>query len=124
MGLTQTVYQTVTCNGPNCTKTVTFAAAEEQVELAKPENAWVATARVVTDLKQNPNPQAPKRVFIYCSDICEIEATQAGMHNPPEAKRLITFSGNPGQVAAAAAAAKKAEEATKALKAGQPVTLS
>lgn len=117
MGLQQTMYQTVTCNGPNCNKTVTYEASQEMTELAKPENAWVSKARVVTDLRQEQRPGAAKRVFIYCSDVCEIESAQTGAHNPPEPRRIVTNQ-TPAQVAQAAAAAKAAEEATRQLKAG------
>jgi hypothetical protein len=119
-----TVYTTISCEGPNCKKTVTFLAANEQEELSKPENSWVSkTARSVVNLVPPPGQQKPIP-HLYCSDVCEIEATGTGVHNVPEPKRIIGNVASAAQVQQAADAAEKARQATEALKTGQPVTLS
>lgn len=123
MSIVNTVYATISCEGPECGKSVTFLTSEEQQELAKPENAWVAkTARVVTNLAAAPGQQKPQP-RLYCSDECEIKATATGVHNVPEPKRIIAEPASAAQVAQAAAAAQRAQAATEALRAGGPVTL-
>jgi len=123
MGIQNTVYATISCEGPECKKTVTFLTSEEQVVLSQPENAWVQkTARVVTNLAPAPGQQKPIP-RLYCSDECEVKATATGIHNVPEPKRIVTEPASAAAVAAAAAAAQRAEQATAALRAGGPVTL-
>lgn len=117
-------YETISCNGPECPRTVTYETSQAQQTFSNPENAWVKTSRLVQPLLQNPqNPN--KLVFLYCSDECEVKGTALGVHNLPEPKRIIAGPQvNAEQVAAAAAAAKRAEEATAALKSGNgPVVL-
>jgi hypothetical protein len=124
MSINQIVYETITCNGPDCKNTVTYETGRARETLTLPENAWTKTARLVQPLLQDPqNPN--KLVFLYCSDACEVKGTALGVHNLPEPKRVISGPGvNAEQVAAAAAAAKRAEEATAALKTGNgPVVL-
>lgn len=118
-------YTTISCEGPKCTKTVTFLASDEQVELAKPENSWVLkTARTVINLVPAPGQQKPVP-RLYCGDVCEAEATATGVHNVPEPKRIVSEPATAAQVAQAAAAAQRAQAATEALKSGSggPVTL-
>ena len=123
MGIVNIAYATITCEGPGCDKTVTYLSSEEQQVLAKPENSWVTkTARVITNLMPAPGQQKP-RPYLYCSDVCEIKATETGVHNVPEPKRIVTEPASAAAVAQAAAAAKQAEAATAALRAGGPVTL-
>lgn len=123
MGLVNTVYSTITCEGPGCEKTITFLASEEQQVLSKPENAWVTkTARVVTNLMPAPGQQKPQ-AHLYCSDVCTIKAAETGVLNVPEPKRIVSEPASAAAVAQAAAAAKQAEAATAALRAGGPVTL-
>jgi hypothetical protein len=123
MGIQNTVYATVSCEGPECKKTVTYLASEEQQELSKPENVWVTkTARIVSNLAPAPGQQKPQQ-RLYCSDECEVKATATGVHNVPEPKRIVSEPASAAQVAAAAAAAQRAQAATEALRAGGPVTL-
>jgi hypothetical protein len=123
MGVVNTVYTTISCEGPDCTKTVTFLATEEQQELAKPENSWVLkTARTTVNLVPAP-PQQKPQPRLFCSDICEINSIKTGAHNVPEPKRIVSEPASAAAVAQAAAAAKRAEAATEALRAGGPVTL-
>src|ERR1700694_4386246 len=113
-----TVYNTITCEGPDCPKTFTFLATEEQVELAKPENSWVLkTARTVVNLVPAPGHEKPIP-RLYCSGECEVKATATGVHNVPEPKRIVSEPASVAQVAAAAAAAQRAQAATEALKSG------
>lgn len=124
MAITAVSYETLTCNGPECPRTVTYETSQAQATFAQEDNAWVKTARLVQPLLQNPqNPN--KLVFLYCSDACECKGTGLGVHNLPEPKRILAGPAvNAEQVAAAAAAAKRAEEATAALKSGNgPVVL-
>ena len=120
MAILDATFRTVTCNGPNCTKTVTFEHSQsgEGVRTALEENAWLKTTRIT-------QPLAGGRNFVYCSDECEIAGAGSGAHNPEEPKKIITAPGNAGIAAIqqAAANAKAAEEATKALKSGAAVTL-
>jgi hypothetical protein len=124
VGIVNTVYNTITCENPECGKTVTFLASQEQQELEKPENAWVRkTARLVQNLVPAPGQQRPQS-HLYCSDECEIKLTATGVHNVPEPKRIqVPGAASAEAVAQAAAAAKAAEQATAAIKAGGPVTL-
>jgi len=39
------------------------------------QHSWLRTARFV---------QAAGRNFVYCSDLCEVEAIRKGAHNPRE----------------------------------------
>lgn len=118
MTMINTVYATVTCDGPECQKTVTYLASDEQAELAKPENAWVLkTARIVQNLIPAPGQQKPQ-ARMFCSDECEIKSAATGAHNVPEPKRIIAGAASAEHVAAAAAAAKMAQQATEQIKAG------
>jgi hypothetical protein len=118
MSIVNTVYATVTCEGPNCKKTVTYLASEEQLELSKPENLWVLkTSRVVTNLAPAPGQQKPTP-HLYCSDECEVNGAATGLHNVPEPKRIVSEPATASQVAQAAAAAQRAQAATEALKSG------
>jgi len=115
MGIQNLQIKTVTCNGPNCTKTSTYDIREEKEAINLPENVWLKGLRIIQTFDQ--------RMFLYCSDICEAESIATGQHNPPEAKKVIEGAATPAQIAQAALLAKQAEEATKALKAGTGVTL-
>lgn len=123
MGQVNTVYITLTCEGPGCDKTITYLATKEQEELAKAENSWVLkTARRVLNLIPAPGQQKPAE-HLFCGDVCTIKAAESGVLNVPEPKRIIEGAASAQAVAQAAAAAKAAEEATRQMKAGQPVTL-
>jgi hypothetical protein len=118
-----TIYKTISCEGPDCKNSVTFLQTEERTELAKPENAWVLkTARTVINLVPAPGQERPTP-RLYCGDVCELNAIKTGAHNVPEPKRIVSEPASAAAVAQAAAAAKRAEAATEALRAGGPVTL-
>ena len=72
MSVVDTTYRTITCNGPDCTKTVTFDI--KQADQAVKENLWLTSTRLVNRLSDG-------KVFAYCSDACEVKAIAAGAHN-------------------------------------------
>jgi hypothetical protein len=104
-------FRTITCNGVGCDKTVTFEPKNAE-EVFK-ELPWTRTLRIV---------QGGGRNFAYCGDSCELTGIEAGVHNPPEEKKIVEI---PSQGAAttaiqmAAAAARKAEESTRKIKSGE-----
>jgi hypothetical protein len=115
MSITDVQIRTITCNGPNCTKTVTFDVKDHERITA--DNPWlIATRQVGTSFGAS---------LIYCSDTCEMEATASGAHNPPTPKAVVDISEAGGQnaIRLAAEAAKKAEEATNRLKQGKPIQI-
>jgi hypothetical protein len=122
MGIVNANFVTLTCNGPECNKTVTFEAQQQQQVFAKEENAWVRSARVISRLLPEPGQQQPVS-FLFCSDECDIKHAATGARNLPEPKRIIEGVANSAQVQAAAEAAKRAEQATADLKAGKPATV-
>lgn len=117
MGIQNMQLKSVTCNGPECDKTVTYDIRDEKSVIDAQGNEWMKNLRIVSTFDQ--------RAFLYCSDICEAKSLATGQHNLPEPKKLIEGVATPAQIAAAAAAAKQAEEATLALKSGRggPVRL-
>jgi hypothetical protein len=104
-------FVTITCDGPNCVKTITFPQTTEGEQEAVQANPWLTSVRFV----QTPD----QRKFIYCGDECEIKAAGAGSHN----KKVLVAPQGPNSVDLAAQAAARAAQATQALKAGGPVTL-
>jgi hypothetical protein len=115
MGLIDSQVRTITCNGPECTHTVTFDRRMEKQTFDAPGNEWLKSVRIVQTVDS--------RNLVYCSDKCEIGGTATGVHNLPEPKKLVDGPATSQAIEAAAAAAKMAEEATRAMKQG-PVTLS
>lgn len=116
MSILDAQFRTVTCNGTGCDKTVTFNQKDSQNVVN--DNPWLQSVRVIQT--------ADGRNLCYCSDVCEVNNVSSGAHNPPQAKKIIEMptAGSDAVVRAAALAAAQAEEATRALKAGTPVTLS
>lgn len=105
-------YNTVTCDGPTCDKSVTFIQTQEGVAAAFQDNPWMNSIRSIQAVDQ--------RKFVYCSDECEIKGTATGAHN----KKVIVTPTGPNDTALAAQAAERARQATEAIKAGGKVTLS
>lgn len=116
MSVFDSQFRTITCNGPECDKTVTYDVKEAQKVLTAEGNEWLKSVRFVQS--------SDGRNFAYCSDTCEVKGVGSGLHNQPEVKKIIADAPTPAAVAAAAAAAKNAEAANAAIKAGNPVTLS
>jgi hypothetical protein len=115
MSIVQQTFKTISCNGPSCTKTVTYDAQQQDAEQQMAQDTpWIKNLRLVHN--------AQGRNFCYCSDECEIASIAEGNHNPEVRKTIVLPTGaNAPQLAAAQAAA--AEKATKALKDGAGVTL-
>lgn len=105
------VNRTITCDGPECNKTITFEATEEKAKevFANPANFWLRGNRLV----KTPDG----RVLVYCSDVCEIMGAKSGIHNLPEPKKIID-AGNQAAVNAAVAAANAAKASDENLKKG------
>jgi hypothetical protein len=126
MGVIDTTFRTITCNGTvknaetgevtACPHTITYEVAKEKETFEAAENVWMKSLRAVQSLDN--------RRFNYCSDLCEATGVEAGLHNLPEQKRIISNVATPAQIEAAAAAARNAEKATAAIKQGAGVSLS
>ena len=114
MSIVQVVYKTVSCNGPQCEKSVTFEEKEGAMQRVANETPWFKTMRVVQT--------AQGRNFVFCSDNCEIESVATGVHNPEERTSIVIPHGANSQELAAAQA-RQAEEATKAMKKGSGLSL-
>lgn len=113
MAVIDAQYRTLTCDV--CKKTVTY---EHPKELAATVEAspWLKTLRFVQT--------SDNRTFLYCSDLCNVEAVGTGVLNLKEQPKVaIPQGGAQAQIAAAAAAAARQAEANKALKEGSPITL-
>ncbi len=101
-------FVTITCDG-GCGNTATFASTQEEEKQAVKDHPWMNTVRVLQT--------RDKRQYQYCSDKCEIEAANAGTHNPLEEKKIATTV-NQSHIDFAARAAHMAAEANKAMKTG------
>ncbi len=108
MSFVQSSFVTISCDGPECDKTATFAANDEANQQAQRDNPWLLSHRAV----QTPD----RRNLSYCSDECEAKAVATGAHNKLE-KRIIPGA-NAQSVDLAAQAAEHARKATEALKQG------
>ena len=64
MGLIDSEVRTFTCNGPKCTRTVTYDRRLEKQTYEAPGNEWLKSIRVIQT--------GDRRTLIYCSDTCEI----------------------------------------------------
>ncbi len=115
MSVVDNTYRTITCNGPECNKTVTYDPKD--AEKTVKENPWLENTRLVNRLVDG-------RIFAYCSDTCEVKAVTAGVHNKEEKKVVEMPSGSAREaILRAAQAAKATEEGVKALKEGRPLNI-
>lgn len=115
MSIVDIAIRTITCNGPNCTRTVTFE--QSQAEQIVRDNPWLNSIRVI-------QVTGSKRNLSYCSDTCEVDGITSGAHNPVEEKPALITSANEASIRQAAQLAAQAEAATKAIKAGSGISLS
>ena len=113
MSVVQTSFVTISCDGPECNKTVTFPATEQGQAEALADNPWLNTQRALQT--------SDRRNFTYCSDVCEAKAIETGVHNKLE-KRIV--EANATAMNLAARAAQQAQQATQALKQGAGVTIT
>jgi len=109
--------KTIKCDGPDCTKAITFNVAEGKEVANQAGNEWMKSIRLV----QTPDG----RVLVYHDDVCEISGARTGQHNIPVPKKIIEAA-NPAAVAAAAQAAEAAKVSDANLKsgAGGPIVLA
>lgn len=116
------VMQVISCNGPNCDKTVAYTIGpngqpdqDAQEILAKTD--WIKALRLVQT--------ADKRNFTYCSDTCLVEDAATGILNPPEEKKIIAIDQGKHNLALAQAklAAQRQRQSDQALKSGAPIQL-
>ena len=93
MSISDAVSRTISCDAPECGKTVSFNPQVPDEVIALPD--WIRTTRTV---------QLGNRAsFTYCSDVCEVKGVTTGNHNVPEPKQIQE---------ATAADQKQAEQAT------------
>ena len=111
MSVIDATFRTMTCNGVGCKNTVTFDTKDaEQTFKGTP---WLRSFRIVA---------AQGRNFFYCNDVCELSGVEAGVHNPPEEKKIVELPSVGSATTAiqqAAAAARAAEESTRKIKSGE-----
>lgn len=110
MGIVQTIYKTVTCDGPSCKNTATFEHRQDNrgVLEAVEKYPWIKMIREV---------QAANRNFLFCSDQCMLESAGLGHFNPEDRKSIVLPEGA-NAMAHAAAQAKVAEDANRAIRSG------
>jgi hypothetical protein len=109
MPIIDTQVRTITCDGPECTKTITYEQSQHKAVIANPDNAWLMGVRLTQT--------ADGRNLAYCSDVCEVKSVGAGKHNIPEPSKIIPAV-NPAAVIAAANAAAQAKAAEQAIREG------
>lgn len=117
MGINDTQFRTISCNGAGCDKTVTHPFTKEGAAEAYAANPWLQTTRTVS------TPDG--RVLVYCTDVCEVSGLSAGLHNKPEEKKIINIEEGKAKLAMqqmAQLAAKQAES-DRALKSGAPIVV-
>jgi hypothetical protein len=126
MPMTDSVFRTISCDGPKCDKVEVMEAnssnPEDQVRIKAAvdkkvaETPWLQAPRVV---------QAAGKVFLFCSDTCLVNAATAGMFIPAEEKKIISPEGNiNAQIKAALEAKLREKAADAALRSGAPVQIS
>jgi len=99
--------RTITCDNPDCNKSITFDRRQEKETFD--DNPWMKSIRLVQTIDQ--------RNLVYCSDVCEITGAKSGVHNLPVPKKIIE-AGSAAAVNAAAQAAELAKASDEALKSG------
>ena len=126
MAISQSVFQTLSCDGPGCNKSEVIEASDA-VSTTKllEENPWIKNHRIVQTMsKRDPATNQPV-VFHFCSDVCLVNAATAGMFVPTEEKKveLPVGTGN-AQIREALAARAREKAADQALRNGDPVNFS
>jgi hypothetical protein len=117
MPVIETQIRTLTCDGKECDKTITYDMKTHNQVILDPVNAWLLNTRIVST--------ADGRNLVFCSSLCEASAVESGLNDPPQLKKVVSITdvGGSAAIKFAAAAAKKAADATRALKEGQNVNL-
>lgn len=99
-------------NCDSCDKMVKFAMKDAAT--INDAHPWLKSLRVIQT--------NDARMFVYCSDPCEVKGVTSGVHNPVEKPRIIS-DGSEAAVNAAAAQAKATAEADAKLRAGEDVKI-
>ena len=102
--------RTIKCDGPDCTKEVTFDLTDVKAIQAI---EWLKGVRVVATGDQ--------RNLCYCSDVCEVKGITTGTHNLKEKPKVAVASA--AEVKEAVAQAEAAAAGTEALKNGEPTKI-
>lgn len=125
MSQSTTSFNYVYCDGPNCKKAVNIEVSNpEATAKALEANPWLKSPRGVTAGSHTVmTPQGPQVVpnqFLFCSDICLVDAATAGMFISEAEKLIIAPAGN-GEAAVRQEAARQAaiNAADKALRNGE-----
>ncbi len=107
-------FNTITCDAPECDKTITFEVTQNGIDPAVIEaNPWMKTNSVVST--------ADNRVFSFCSTLCLVKAASAGLFDPVEPKQVQPVQGSGiAAVAAAAAEARRKAQADQNIRDGKP----
>jgi hypothetical protein len=94
MSTTQSTFQTVTCDGPNCKKSELLEVTD-QAAIAKKvtENPWLKNLRNVLSAGKRGADGQPIQ-YNFCSDTCLVDAATAGLFIPDEEKKIIPPDGN------------------------------
>src|SRR5271156_1517303 len=101
--------RTISCDGPECKRSIIFDRTQEKAVFDTPENSWLKTTRVVQT--------ADNRNLLYCSDVCTVKGVATGVLNIPEAPKVIP-AGNAAAIAQAAHSAAAARAADEAIRNG------
>lgn len=118
MSVQDVVIETAKCDNPACDKQAVFPRLQQGVLPETLEKfPWLKTSRSVQT--------ADGRSFYYCTSVCEVEGIKAGLHEPPEPKKVIEMPTGPAldAIKQAAQAELARRQGTQALKEGRPVTL-
>ncbi len=127
MPMTDSVFRTISCDGPKCTKTAELLEVNSSDQEQQPgikaildkklkDTPWLQSPRVV---------QAAGKQFLFCSDPCLVDAASVGMFIPPEEKKIFEPAGNAtSQIRAALEEKTRAAAADAALRAGAPIQIS
>jgi hypothetical protein len=108
MGAISNSFITIKCDGPECSKTVTFPQTIEGEQEALKTNSWLSTVRFIQTYDN--------RKFVYCSDECEAKGIGTSQHNKLD-KKILT--GDAQTMKIAAQDAERARQATDALRKGR-----
>lgn len=115
MSILDSTVRTITCNGPQCHKSVTFFQKDNEQVVR--DHDWLLSLLIVVAYGQN---------FCFCSKMCVANALGSDTLDAPQQKKIIempTSGSGDAAIRAAAQAQAKAAEVTRNIKDGQPVTL-
>lgn len=121
MSVSVSVFQTIACDGPKCGK----AEVLETMPSGQPVPAMQKLLAETPWLTSNRQVISGGKQFLFCSDVCLVNAATAGMFIPEEEKKVAAVDGNGNaQIRAALADKARTAAADAALRSGAPVTIS